>query len=66
MFVHIYRVGESDSEGLHESTTRVTVFTDPATTARFYFTEPCLVLGTLPKTTALPLSKVRWFWVEED
>jgi hypothetical protein len=28
--------------------------------------EPCLVLGTLPNTTAIKMKDIRWFLVEED
>lgn len=61
MMAHVYRVGESDTEGLHESTTR--------TTMRPGFrgiNEPCLILGTLPHVTVIKMKDIRWFWVEED
>lgn len=63
MFVHIYRQNESDSDGLHQSTTRVTFRQE------FHFGsvyEPCIVLGTLPHVTVIKMKDIRWYWIEEN
>lgn len=62
MMVHVYRVGESDNEGLHEQSARVTVFNHDHPR----YGAASLVIGTLPNLTVIPLSKIRWFWVEEN
>jgi len=64
MMVHVYRVGERDDEGLHAYYPRVTVFAQDDTSTRYE--PPCLVLGTLPDVTVIPMAKIRWFWVEAD
>lgn len=66
MFAHIFRVGESDRDGIHMPTSNVRMLELEDARRHFQYDEPCLVLGSLPNTTALPMSQVRRFWIEED
>jgi len=63
-FIHLYRTGESNEEGLHEEYSRVTVFAQGD--RRFGEGRPSIVLGTLPDVSVVLLSEVRWFWIEAD
>jgi hypothetical protein len=62
MMIHIHRIGSSTSLDL--STPRVTVLKDGA---RYDFPgETVLIVGTRPNLNVLPLSRIGFFWVEED
>ena len=66
MFAHIFRVGESDQDGLHQHTTSVRILEKRDAQRHFQYDEPCLVLGTLPHTTSIRMSQIRRIWIEED
>ena len=61
MIVHLYRVGELDSEGLNQKTSRITMFNGEH--PQF---SNSLVLGTMSNVTVVPLDQIRWMWIEED
>jgi hypothetical protein len=63
MMIHATLVGSGQSS-LDLSTCRVTISKDGR---RFGFPgETVLLIGTLPNLTAIPMSRVESFWVEED
>ncbi len=63
MFVHVFRNNETDKDGLHQSTLRVTFKSEDHFSGIY---EPVLILGTLPHTTVIKMKDIRWYWVEED
>ena len=63
MMIHATLLGSGQSR-LDLSTCRVTVQQDG-----FLFgfpSEAVLLIGTMPNVTAIPMSRVEYFWVEED
>jgi hypothetical protein len=63
-FIHLYRVGERECEGIHEEVSRVSVFSQGD--IRFANGAPSLVLGTMPEVEVIPLHEVNWFWIEAN
>lgn len=62
MIINLYKFGDPNGE-MHE-TSRVTMLEDGS--EKFRIPGRVLVLGSLPRTLAIPLQEIQWFWIEEN